>query len=330
MKRLITAFLFLSFALTSLAFAEQYLPVDPSRYVDAPSIIGFVPDRFIVVLKDDISVNHSKDMDRRVALSEVQGFGDLAQRFQVERLRPQFPGSDAGRTAASSYGAKLSRYYKVTFASGTLDEAMAAYAALPAVDHVEPIGIHTVYATPNDGYYDDPPPEFPYDQWHYWDTYGIEADQAWDSEAGSSTVIVGDLDIGTKYDHGDLGGSDPPGPNDPVTNGNIWVNTGEIAGNGTDDDGNGYVDDIIGWDFVESTNWYIYSCTDADCGGADNDPSDGDGHGTHTAGTIAAITNNGYAVAGVAGGFGDGTYAGGGNGVKIVPCRIGYLLSYMG
>jgi PKD repeat protein len=130
------------------------------------------------------------------------------------------------------------------------------------------------------------------------------------------------------YDPGDLGGSNPPGPNDASTNGNIWVNTNEVPGNGVDDDGNGYTDDIIGWDFVERTDWYSYPCIDIDCGGADNDPSDGEGHGTHTAGTIAAITNNGYAVAGVAGGFGDGTFAGGGNGVKIVPCRIGYVLDY--
>jgi PKD repeat protein len=169
---------------------------------------------------------------------------------------------------------------------------------------------------------------YTYDQWHYFDTYGMRANTAWDTEAGSQNVLVGDLDIGTMYDHGDLGGSNPPGPNDASTNGNIWINTGETPGNGVDDDGNGYVDDILGWDFVDRTDWYSYACIDIDCGGADNDPSDGDGHGTHTAGTIAAITNNGYAVAGVAGGWGDGTFNGGGNGVKIVPCRIGYVLDY--
>ena len=123
------------------------------------------------------------------------------------------------------------------------------------MDHVEPIGVHTVSAVPNDTYYDDPPPEYPHDQWHYWDTYGINADSAWDSETGAQTVIVGDLDIGIKYDHGDLGGSNPPGPDDASTDGNIWVNTNEIPGNGVDDDGNGYIDDVIGWDFVERTDW---------------------------------------------------------------------------
>ncbi|HOP06643.1 MAG TPA: PKD domain-containing protein [candidate division Zixibacteria bacterium] len=330
MRRFFTAtFLILVLVAGSVA-SEEYLPTDPSRYIYQESFLGYIPNRFIVVLNDNVTIDHQKDAKSSLALSDMNGFSQLAEQFQVKSLRPQFPGADRGAMAQAEGASSLARHYKVTFEVGSLDEVMAAYEALPEVNHCEPIGVSTVYATPNDTYYDDPPESYPYDQWHYWDTYGIEADNAWDSETGSQVVLVGDLDIGTMYDHGDLGGSDPPGPNDATTNGNIWINTNEVVGNGIDDDGNGYIDDIIGWDFVESTDWYIYSCTDLDCGGADNDPSDGNGHGTHTAGTIAAITNNGYAVAGIAGGFGDGTYAGGGNGVKLVPCRIGYQLRYSG
>jgi PKD repeat protein len=330
MKKLLAVVLLLGFLMPCVVQAVDILETDQSRYIDAPGFLGYVPDRFIIVLKENVAVNHGKDMSASVALSNLSGFDQLAGKYDVTRLQPQFPGSDKKAVSLSGETSPLARHYKVYINSGSLEEALADYAALPEVERVEPIGIHTLYATPNDTYYDDPPPEYPYDQWHYWDTYGIEADQAWNDETGSQTVLVGDLDIGMKYDHGDLGGSNPPGPNDASTNGNVWVNTNEIPGNGTDDDGNGYIDDIIGWDFVDRTDWYAYACTDLDCGGADNDPSDGDGHGTHTAGTIAAITNNGYAVAGVAGGFGDGTYAGGGNGVKLVPCRIGYRLRYLG
>lgn len=329
MKKVVIALSLLLLFSTGFIAAEKMLQVDPEKYLDKPSFLGYVQDRFIVILKDNVTVDHRKDAQNRNALSSVEGFDALAQKYQVTRLQPQFPGSDL-KSSVVSAAEPLARYYKVNISNGTLEDAMADYAGLADVERVEAIGVHTLHATPNDTYYDNPPPEFPYDQWHYWDTYGIEADQAWNTETGAQTVIVGDLDTGTKYDHGDLGGSNPPGPNDASTNGNIWVNTNEIPGNSIDDDGNGYVDDVIGWDFVDRTNWYIYTCTDLDCGGADNDPSDGNGHGTHTAGTIAAISNNGYAVAGVAGGFGDGTFAGGGNGVKVVPCRIGYTLLYQG
>ena len=83
------------------------------------------------------------------------------------------------------------------------------------------------------------------------------------------TVVV--IDSGVDTDHPDLAD-------------NIWTNPGEIAGNGIDDDNNGYVDDIHGWDFVED----------------DATPNDDNGHGTHVAGTIAAVRDNGIGVAGVA------------------------------
>jgi subtilisin family serine protease len=192
------------------------------------------------------------------------------------------------------------------------------------VDHVEPVGLHAVDSTPNDTYFAYGTSTFPYDQWHYWDQWGIDADQAWNIETGKPSVLVGIIDTGVKYRHTDLGGTDPPGPNDNVTNGNIWVNPNEIPGNGIDDDGDGLVDDVIGYDFLAATPVVAgYTCADNDCGGLDNDPNDGNGHGTHVAGTVAAITNNARAVAGIAGGFSDGTTAGAGNGCKLVPCRIG-------
>ncbi len=319
MKRMLFATLLLILAAGSASALER-LADDPARFITDQSFLGYVPDRFVIVLEDDVAVDHAKDAAGDVALNSLPEFAKLAGRFGVQRLQPQFPGADRDAKAA---GRELARHYKVSISQGDLESAMDAYRALPGVERVEPIGVHTVSATPNDTYYDDPPQTFPYDQWHYWDAYGIGADAAWDSETGSTGVVVGILDTGVKYDHGDLGGTNPPGPNDNDTNGNIFVNTGEVPGNGQDDDGNGYVDDVIGWDFVDRTDWYIYSCVDTDCGGADNDPFDGNGHGTHVAGTVAALTNNGYAVAGIAGGFGS-------QGVKVVPCRIGYTLSYQG
>lgn len=98
----------------------------------------------------------------------------------------------------------------------------------------------------------------------------IDAPEAWDLCTGSDEVIIAVIDTGVDYNHPDLAG-------------NIWTNPGEIAGNGIDDDNNGYIDDIHGWDFFNE----------------DNNPLDDNGHGTHCAGTIGAIGNNGQGVAGV-------------------------------
>ncbi len=98
----------------------------------------------------------------------------------------------------------------------------------------------------------------------------IDAPEAWEISTGSSNIVVGIIDTGVDYTHSDLAA-------------NIWTNPGEIAGNGIDDDGNGFVDDVHGYDFLNN----------------DGDPMDDNNHGTHVAGTIAGAANNGQGVAGV-------------------------------
>ena len=109
----------------------------------------------------------------------------------------------------------------------------------------------------------------------------IDAPEAWDSTTGSSSVIVAVIDSGIDYVHPDLAA-------------NIWINPGEIAGNGRDEDRNGKVDDIRGWDFANK----------------DNDPFDDNGHGTHVAGIIGAVGDNALGVVGIC-------WA-----VKMVPLKI--------
>lgn len=99
---------------------------------------------------------------------------------------------------------------------------------------------------------------------------GIDAVRAWTITTGSASTTIAVIDTGVDRAH-------------PELQGNIWTNPGEIPGNGIDDDGNGYIDDVHGWNFAGDTA----------------ETTDMHGHGTHVAGTIAALGNNGLGVVGV-------------------------------
>ena len=144
------------------------------------------------------------------------------------------------------------------------------------------------------------------DQWHYINNCDlsvaetsrpgadINVKDAWRLCAGDPNIIVAICDEGVKYNHPDLID-------------NMWVNEDEIPGNGIDDDNNGYVDDIHGWNFLSTTD-YPKEISWSEEGDK--------GHGTHVAGTVAAVNNNGLGVGGVAGGSGNG------DGIKMMSCQV--------
>lgn len=150
--------------------------------------------------------------------------------------------------------------------------------AVKAAETLEAIRL-VDWASPNYIYDDVDPREFVPNDPSYGSQYHhplMQNNLSWDITLGSPSITIGITDDGVAWGHPDLAA-------------NIWTNPGEIAGNGIDDDGNGYIDDIRGWDFW--TN--------------DADPQPGSGsndHGTHVAGIAAARTNNAVGVAGTAGG----------------------------
>jgi subtilisin family serine protease len=155
----------------------------------------------------------------------------------------------------------------------TVEDALRFYRGLPEVEYAEPNYVRKAFLTPND-------PSFS-SLWGLHNTgqngggtpdADIDGPEAWDIQTGNSNFIVAVLDTGADWDHEDLAA-------------NIWINPGEIAGNGLDDDGNGKVDDVRGWDFVND----------------DNNPDDDrpDSHGTHVSGTIGARGNNDKGITGV-------------------------------
>jgi subtilisin family serine protease len=153
--------------------------------------------------------------------------------------------------------------------------AVAALERSPDVLYAEPNVVRRASRVPNDSLFAQ--------QWalNSANDADIDAPEAWDITTGGSGATVAVVDTGVDAGHPDLAP-------------NIWRNAREVAGNGVDDDRNGYVDDTRGWDFVDR----------------DADPDDGEQHGTHVAGTAAARGNDGRGVAGVSWGS------------RIMPVRV--------
>ena len=143
-----------------------------------------------------------------------------------------------------------------------LDAALAVLGRSPVVKWAGPDAVLSVADLPSDPRLNE--------LWGLTGANGIDAPGAWAHSLGDPSVVVAVIDTGVDLDHPDL-------------EANIWTNSGEIAGNGIDDDGNGYIDDLHGWDFVND----------------DSDPNDDHNHGTHVAGTIAGVAND-IGVVGVA------------------------------
>jgi subtilisin family serine protease len=205
--------------------------------------------------------------------------GYLLVRFSDEGTSSASDTARAAIADAAVSGSVIEKTYTVVPGLGLVQlpqgvdvqSAQVSFASTTGVNYAEPDYIWQIQAIPND-------PQFE-DLWGMNNTgqtggtpdADIDAPEAWDIATGSRDVIVAVIDTGVDYEHPDLAA-------------NMWTNDAELNGTpGVDDDNNGYIDDIYGYDFYNS----------------DADPMDDHSHGTHCSGTIGGIGNNGEGVAGV-------------------------------
>lgn len=251
------------------------------------------------------SVNIKRSTLNQIVSTGIDRLDKMHMMYSATDMVRVFPYSPRYEERHKKYGLDL--WYTITFRSGVSSaEAAKSYASLEEVERSEVIHQKKFVDGSGMPVYLPPIPTsrgttMPFNdpylpkQWHYNNTgqtggtMGSDIDlfDAWKITTGSPSVIVSIHDMGVDVKHEDLAGM-------------MWVNTPELNGKpGVDDDGNGYIDDINGFNFTNNSGTI-----------------DAGYHATHVAGTIAAENNNGIGVSGIAGGSGKG------DGVRIMSCEI--------
>lgn len=222
----------------------------------ASSAGSVIYDSVIFVTADTFPTAQSAENGERSVDSSALGLSGKYANYEVESLYRAEMSADSGSDTHYNI-------YSVQIPDASQSDAIQVYLQLRQNDAIISCEYNrTVSAdlvVPDDTYYSS---QYAHDL--------CGTNEAWQYSTGSDTVAVAVLDSGISLSHADLAD-------------NIWTKPGEIAGNGTDDDGNGYIDDCHGWNFVSNNN----------------NAADDYGHGTHVAGIIGAIGDNGAGVAGV-------------------------------
>ncbi|MCC5807178.1 MAG: choice-of-anchor D domain-containing protein [Opitutales bacterium] len=255
----------------------------------ATATYGETADHSRSATRTEIDWSHPHVPDRLIVRFAEGGEGEGG--FAPQSAGPVYvPGYHAGRAAASAVidGLELWKFRSSAMAPLSDDgKARPAPVSLPAVaeallERNDVLYVHPDYIlTSMDGPERRVIPDDPMfgQLWGLHNTgqtggladADIDAPEAWTYTTGSAEIVVAVIDTGIDYTHPDIAP-------------NMWFNPGEVAGTGRDDSGNGFVDDVHGWNFVSNTP----------------DPMDDHDHGTHCAGTVAAAGNNGIGIVGVA------------------------------
>jgi subtilisin family serine protease len=235
------------------------LPFAPSQTsrVETNQLPPIAPGVVLVGFKPDVAV----DTGHLGLQTNYASLSATLLDIGVQSIEAIFAETNEHMSAISTNAdTDLSRIYRLRLAPNVdVLRAVQELSANPAVAYAEPDYLAHIIAVPSDPLYSE-----------QWGLAQVNAPAAWDVVRGDYTVVIAIIDSGIDTTHADL--SDK-----------LWTNPGEIPGNGIDDDNNGYVDDIHGWNIVDGNA----------------DLSDNTGHGTQVAGVASADTNNGSGIAGV-------------------------------
>lgn len=293
--------LMLATAVPAVGFFEITTKVN-----SAQANANFVPGEFIVKFRPEVIVEPSESLDG-VFITGVASIDALNEKHHVffgERVFDSF-------THLARDNLDLYNVFNFHIPEGAnILSLIEEYSSDPHVSYAEPNYLIHSCVIPN-----DPSFSLQYALHNTGQTGGtpdadIDAPEAWDIETGDENIVIAVIDSGVEYTHPDLAG-------------NIWVNPGEdLNGNGVvdpsdfngiDDDSNGFIDDLRGWDFVDCD---VPPYPGEDGSVRDNDPMDvAAGHGTFCSGIVGAVTNNNMGIAGVCWNC------------PIMPIRVFYLSS---
>lgn len=223
--------------------------------------IDYAPGVALVKVKQGVALT-SGPANGAVAGANVQSLQGLLGALNTTSITPIFP-TTVGLAAAHAGAADsvgLNRIYRLQWTADIpVEQAVAVLTGDPNVEYAEPDYLARPARTPSD-------PEYA----GQWALPQINAPAAWDATTGSPAIVLAIVDSGVDMAHPEFGGR-------------LWVNPGEIPGNGIDDDLNGKIDDINGWSVVKNSG----------------DLADLNGHGTQVGGVAGAAADNGLGVAGI-------------------------------
>ncbi len=253
---------------------EYYLSIDAENQYGKAKIVPIyrVPEEFLIKKAIHIKTKQIVEYDKNYSRIYSSSISTILSKYNVAKIRaPFFDGTTASPLSTSSTG--IEKILEIYF-SDEIDpyEVCNELNQLPDVEYATPIYIRKTFDyIPNDPRINQ-----------QWQINNISLPRAWDITKGSKNVVIAIVDSGVDWNHPDLLA-------------NIWTNPKEVPGNNVDDDGNGKIDDVRGWDFVGNvTTQQLMSGIYRE----DNDPTNIQGfHGTHVAGLASAVTDNGVGIA---------------------------------